>query len=126
MVTITTEIKITELNLTVDHLNLCFNINFRIPDSITLIEAQFLTYFLSYYKTDLSTKLNSIPYQHIKCRSLNQILRCFILLCSKDEYLFESATNYTFRASMLLDNVHSVITQLSEPKTVISWDGCRF
>lgn len=114
------------MNVIVDYSTSCFNISFRIPDSITLSDAQFNTLFLSYYKSDLSTTLNSIPYQRMKCLKQNLTnIHCFVVLCSKEEYQIEPATNYTFRASMLIDNINSIITQLSESTTVISWDACK-
>lgn len=136
---ITTDKKITDLRVAVDHISSCFNVNFRVPESINLAEAQSSTYVLSYYKTDLSTTLNTIPYQKMKCsikKSANVFLksfsknlteiRCFVELCSKREYQFEPVTQYTFRASMILDNAHTIITSLSESIDVVSWDSCKF
>lgn len=51
-VEVTTNDTITNLRVGIDHVKACFNLYFRVPDSVSPLYAQAATYFLVYYNAD--------------------------------------------------------------------------
>lgn len=134
-VDVTTNQRMSELHVSVDHSNACFYVNFYLPTNFSDVEvARQTTYFLVYYKSDGSAPLNSIPFNNAKCSAPFLIstqnsklrtsnIRCALSCCANNNN-FEAAADYVFQVSMVLSRENSIITPLSEPAYATSWDSC--
>lgn len=127
----------SELQVSVDHINACFYVNFYLPFNFSDVEARQTTYFLVYYKLDGSAPLNSIPFSNAKCSApssqnsfskftnVSKNVRCALSCCANNNN-FEAAVDYVFQVSMVLSRENSIITPLSKPAYATSWDSCMF
>jgi hypothetical protein len=74
----TTNLTLSNLKMTVDHVRGCFSSQFDLPDEIDFRLGPHSTFFLVYYTADMSKPLNIIPgTEGAKCSADNHcVIRC--------------------------------------------------
>lgn len=118
-VEVTTNETLTNFIVVIDHVKACFNLFFDVPKSVDPNYARVATYFLVYYNSNNASSLNSVPLSSASC--FNN--RTCTMSCCSPNFSFKHATDYTLQISMVLSEEGSVITPLSAPVHVTSWDA---